>query len=80
MPWMLSSIKRISKCFDEIRRDWCLDELRQHIEEHLRYEDSCTILEYNLARVWPRDDRDQLNREKAEFTRSQPRTVGLPRF
>ena len=41
-----------------------LDALRKLIEERLRYEESCTVLEHDLARVWPRDDRDQLNREK----------------
>jgi hypothetical protein len=41
-----------------------LDELRKHIEERLRYKEFCTVLEHDLARIWPRDDRDQMKREK----------------
>jgi len=41
-----------------------LDELRKHIEERLRYKEFCTVLEHDLARTWPRDDRDQMKREK----------------
>jgi len=39
-----------------------LDALRKHIEERLRSKEFCTVLEEDLARVWPRDDRAQLKR------------------
>jgi hypothetical protein len=51
-------------CFDEIRRECCLDALKKRIEERLRHKECCTILEHDLAHVWPRDERDQLKREK----------------
>ena len=37
---------------------------QKRIDERLRCKKSCTILERDLARVWPRDERDQLKREK----------------
>jgi hypothetical protein len=36
--------------------------LKKRIEERLRYKKSFTILERDLAIVWPRDERDQLKR------------------
>jgi hypothetical protein len=41
-----------------------LDAIKKRIEERLRYKKSCTILERDLAIVWPRDERNQLKREK----------------
>ena len=41
-----------------------MEALKKRIEERLRYKKSCAILEGDLARVWPRDERDQLKREK----------------
>jgi hypothetical protein len=38
--------------------------LKKRIGERLRYKKSCTILERDLAIAWPRDERDQLKREK----------------
>ena len=40
----------------------------ERIEERLRYKKSCTILERDVAIVWPRDERDQLKREKQIHT------------
>ena len=48
----------------QIRRECCLDALKKRIEERLRCKKFCTILERDLTRVWPRDERDQLKREK----------------
>jgi hypothetical protein len=42
----------------------CLDALKKRIEERLRRKKSCTIVERDLAIIWPRDERDQLKREK----------------
>ena len=36
----------------------------KRIEERLRHKKSCTIFEHDLSRIWPRDERDQLKREK----------------
>jgi hypothetical protein len=41
-----------------------LDALKKQIEERLRHRKSCTIFERDLAIIWPRDERDQLKREK----------------
>lgn len=52
------------RVLDEVRRECCLDALKKRIEGRLRYKKSCRIVESDLARVWPRDERDQLKREK----------------
>jgi hypothetical protein len=48
--------------------DWTTGMIResqiQRIEERLRHKKSCTIFEHDLSRIWPRDERDQLKREK----------------
>ena len=59
-----ATANELIRVLDEIRRECCLDALKKRIEERLRYTKSCTILERDLARVWPRDERDQLKREK----------------
>ncbi len=56
------------RVFNEIRRECCLDALKKRIDERLGYKKSCTILERDLAIVWPRDERDQLKREKQIHT------------
>jgi len=57
--------RRISWCSRGIRREWCsVDALKKRIEERLRSRRSCTIFEHDLALIWPRDERDQLKREK----------------
>jgi hypothetical protein len=45
-------------------RECCLDALKQRIKERLRHNKSCTVFENDLAAIWPRDERDQLKREK----------------
>jgi hypothetical protein len=42
----------------------CLDAFKKRIEERLRHNGSYTVFERDLAFVWPRDERDQLKREK----------------
>ena len=59
-----AAANELIRLLDEIRREFCLDALKKRIDERLRYKKSCTILEDDLARVWPRDERDQLKREK----------------
>jgi len=41
-----------------------MDALRKRIKERLRDNKSCTIYERDLVSIWPRDERDQLKREK----------------
>jgi hypothetical protein len=59
-----AAANELIRVLDEIRRECCLDVLKKRIEERLHYTKFCTILERDLARVWPRDERDQLKREK----------------
>jgi hypothetical protein len=63
-----SSAKELIGALGWIRRECYLDALKKRIEERLRYKKSCTILERDLAIVWPRDERDQLKREKQIHT------------
>jgi len=41
-----------------------VDALKKRIEERLGRRRSCTIFEHDLSVIWPRDERDQLKREK----------------
>jgi hypothetical protein len=63
-----AAANELIRVLDEIRRECCLDALKKRIEERLRYKKSCTILEGDLAIVWPRDEQDQLKREKEIHT------------
>ena len=59
-----AAANELIRVLNEIRRECCLDALKKRIDERLRYKKPCTILERDLAIVWPRDERDQLKREK----------------
>jgi hypothetical protein len=59
-----AAANELVRVLNEMRQECCLDALKKRIDERLRYKKSCTILERDLARVWPRDERDQLKREK----------------
>jgi hypothetical protein len=63
-----SSAEELTGALGWIRREGCLDALKKRIEERLRYKKSCTILQRDLTMVWPRDERDQLKREKQIHT------------
>ena len=41
-----------------------LDSLKKRIEERLRHKKFCAVYENDLTAAWPRDERDQLKREK----------------
>src|SRR2546425_7284970 len=43
---------------------WVLKALAQRIGERLRAKQSYTVFERDLSRVWPRDEMEQLRREK----------------
>jgi hypothetical protein len=59
-----ATANELIRVLNEIRRECCLDALKKRIDERLRCKKSCMILERDLARVWPRDERDQLTRDK----------------
>ena len=64
MEKIASSAEELIGALERIRRKWFLDALKKRIEERLRHKKSCTIDECDLASIWPRDERDQLEREK----------------
>ena len=41
-----------------------MEAFARRIQERLRRNKSCTVSEHELTYVWPRDDREQLKREK----------------
>jgi hypothetical protein len=63
-----AAANELIRILDEIRRECCLGALKKRIEERLRHKETCTILERDLAIVWPRDERGQLKREKEIHT------------